>query len=156
MLWVILFLQKLAPGKKLWGASYISERVHPGGHQGCPTVEEAYPKKTCNVNGGMKDNNPTQSVFNQIILNHGYNDFNIEHLLKGKLEQMGQLPDVLDVVEEVMTLNHFNTCTNNPNDEMDKADMETNLTAKEVEENANTNDMNDHLSDEGMEAQTHT
>ena len=34
--------------------------------------------------------------------------------------------------------------------------METNATAKEVEENANTNDMNDHLGDEGMETQTHT
>ena len=55
---------------------------------------------------------------------------------------MGQLLDVLDVVEEVATLYHFNTPTNNPNDEMDKAEMETNTTAKEVEENANTNDMN--------------
>ena len=27
-----------------------------------------------------------QSVFNQIILNHGDNDYNIEHLLKEKLE----------------------------------------------------------------------
>ena len=27
--------------KKLWEASYISERVHPGGCQGCPTEEEA-------------------------------------------------------------------------------------------------------------------
>ena len=48
---------------------------------------------------------------------------------------MGQLPDVLDVVEEVMTLNHFNTPTNNPNNEIDEADMETSLTAEEVEEN---------------------
>ena len=60
-----------------------------------------------------------QSIFNQIILNHRDNDYNIEHLLKEKLEQMGQLPDVLDVVEEVMTLNHFNAPTNNLNDEMD-------------------------------------
>ena len=44
---------------------------------------------------------------------------------------MGQLPDVVDVmVEEAMTLNHFNTPTNNPNHEMDKVDMETNLTAE--------------------------
>ena len=35
---------------------------------------------------------------------------------------MGQLPYVLDVVEEVMTLNPFNTPTNNPNNEMDEAD----------------------------------
>ena len=69
---------------------------------------------------------------------------------------MGQLPDVLDVVEEAMTLNHFNTPTNNLNDEMDAAGMETNVTAEEVEEKTNTNDMNDHLGDEGMETQTHT
>ena len=69
---------------------------------------------------------------------------------------MGQLPDVLDVVEEAMTLNHFNTPTNNPNDEMDEADMETNVTADEVEENININNMNDHSGDEGMETQTHT
>ena len=69
---------------------------------------------------------------------------------------MGQLPDVLDVVEEATRLNHFNTPTNNPNDEMDEADMKKNTTAEEVEENANMNDMNDHSVDEGMETQTHT
>ena len=69
---------------------------------------------------------------------------------------MGQLLDVLDVVEESMTLNHFNTPTNNPNDEMDEADIETNITAEEVEENANMNNINDHLGDEGMETQTCT
>ena len=63
---------------------------------------------------------------------------------------MGQLPDVLDVLEEVMTLNHFNTPTKNPNDEMDKVDMETNLTVEEVEENTNMNDINNHSGDEGM------
>ena len=42
--------------KKFQEASYISERVCPGGCQECPTVEEAYPKKTCNVNVGVKDN----------------------------------------------------------------------------------------------------
>ena len=40
--------------KKLWGAFYISERVHPGGCQGCPAVEEAYPKKTCDIDGVSK------------------------------------------------------------------------------------------------------
>ena len=53
---VILFLQKLIPRKKLWEASHISERVHPGGCRGCLAVEEACPKNTCNVNGGIKDN----------------------------------------------------------------------------------------------------
>ena len=69
---------------------------------------------------------------------------------------MGQLPDVLDVVEEAATLNHFYTPTNNLNNEMDEVDMETNLTAEEVEENMNINDINDHSGDEGMETQTHT
>ena len=67
---------------------------------------------------------------------------------------MGQLPDLLDVVEEAATLYHFNTPTNNPNDKMDDAEMETNITAKEVEENANTNDMNHQLGDEGMQSNT--
>ena len=69
---------------------------------------------------------------------------------------MGQLPDVLDVVEEAMTLNHFNTPTNNPNNEMDEVDMETNLTAEDVEENANMNKINDHSGDERMETHTKT
>ena len=37
--------------KKLQEAYYISERVCPGGCQGCPTPDNAYPKKTCNVDG---------------------------------------------------------------------------------------------------------
>ena len=79
--------------------------------------------------------NPTwltlQSVFNQIILNHGDNNYNIEHLSKEKLEQMGQWLDVLDVVEEATTFNLFNTPTDNLNDEMDNAVDETNLGAEE-------------------------
>ena len=64
---------------------------------------------------------------------------------------MGQLPDVLDVVEEVTALNLFNTPTDNLNNEMDHADMETNLIAEEVEENANINEINDQYGDENME-----
>ena len=97
-----------------------------------------------------------QSVFNQIILTHGDNNYNIEHFSKEKLELTGQLPDVLDVVEEATMFTHFHTPTNNPNDEMDEADMETNTTAKEVDENVNTNDMNDCSGDDGMETKTHT
>ena len=41
-----------------------------------------------------------QSCFNQIILHHGDNDYSIEHISKAKLEQQGQLPDVLDVVDD--------------------------------------------------------
>ena len=41
-----------------------------------------------------------QSCFNQIILHHGDNNYNIEHILKAKLEWQGQLLDVLDVVDD--------------------------------------------------------
>ena len=67
---------------------------------------------------------------------------------------MGQLPNVLDVVEEVTTFNLFNTPTDNPNDEMDNADMETNLIAEEVEENAIMNEINAQSGDENMETCT--
>ena len=36
-----------------------------------------------------------QSCFNQIIIHNRDNDYNIEHILKEKLECGGQLPDVL-------------------------------------------------------------
>ena len=95
-----------------------------------------------------------QSVSNQIILNHGDNDYNIEHLLKDKLEQMGQLPDVLDVVEEATTFNLFNTRTDNLNNEMDNVMDETNLIAEKVEENANMNEINAQSGDVNMETPT--
>ena len=95
-----------------------------------------------------------QSVFNQIILNHGDNDYNIEHLSKEKLEQMGQLPDVLDVVKEVTTFNLINTPTHNPNNEMENAMDKTNLIAEEVEENTNMNEINAQSGEVYME--THT
>ena len=41
-----------------------------------------------------------QSCFNQIILHHGDNNYSIEHISKAKLEWQGQLPDVLDVVDD--------------------------------------------------------
>ena len=41
-----------------------------------------------------------QSCFNQIILHHGDNDYSIEHISKAKLVRQGQLPDVLDVVDD--------------------------------------------------------
>ena len=71
--------------------------------------------------------------------------------MKEKLEQRGQLLDVLDVVEEAMTFNLFNTPTDNPNDEMDNADMEMNLIAEEVEKNAIMNEINTQSGDENME-----
>ena len=92
--------------------------------------------------------------FNQIILNHGDNNYNIEHLSKEKLEQMGQLPGVLDVVEEVTTFNLINTPTHNLNDEMDNEMDKTNLIAEEVEENSNMNEIYAQAGDVNME--THT
>ena len=50
-----------------------------------------------------------------------------------------------------MTLNLFNTPTDNLNDEMDEADIETNLNAEEVEGNANTNKIDNHSGNERME-----
>ena len=52
-------------------------------------------------------------------------------------------------MEEVTTFNLFNTPTDNPNDKMDNAMDETNLTAKEVEENANMNEINAQSGDMG-------
>ena len=77
-------------------------------------------------------------------------------VVDGILSPLLCTPSGPDVVEEATTFNHFTTPTYNPNGEMDKADMETNATAEEVEENTNMNNMNDHLGDEGMETQTHT
>ena len=38
---------------------------------------------------------------------NGDNNYNIDHVSKGKLEYIGQLPDVMDVVEDAAQL--FNT-----------------------------------------------
>ena len=48
-----------------------------------------------------------QCCFNQIITHHGDNDYHIDHIVKEKLEQNGNLPDVMDVVEDAEhSLNH--------------------------------------------------
>ena len=84
-----------------------------------------------------------QSVFNQIILCNGDNDNNIEHLLKEKLKQKGQLPNVLDVVDEANAFDHI-SIPDTPDNDMD----ETHLTDPFEHENTNntnenTNDTND-------------
>ena len=84
-----------------------------------------------------------QSVFNQIVLCNGDNDYNIKHLLKEKLEQKGQLPNVLDVVDEANAFDQI-SIPHTPDNDMD----ETNLTNPFEHENTNntnknTNDMND-------------
>ena len=51
---------------------------------------------------------PTQQCcLNQIVKNNGGNDYNIEHVFKEKLECIGELPDVMEVVVEAQQL--FNT-----------------------------------------------
>ena len=57
-----------------------------------------------------------QSWFNQIIIHNGDNDYNIEHILKEKLECDGQFPDILDVVEEADERFNFNNTDNETND----------------------------------------
>ena len=47
-----------------------------------------------------------QCCFNQTIVNNGDNNYNIDHILKEKSECIGQLLDVMDVVEDVAQLLH--------------------------------------------------
>ena len=91
-----------------------------------------------------------QSCFNWIILNYGDNDYNIEHISKEKLENKWGSCQMYWMWWRKWQ--HCITSTpppppNNLNDEMDDAEMETNITAKEVEENTNTDDMNHPLGD---------
>ena len=72
-----------------------------------------------------------QSCFHQIILHHGDNDYSIEHISKAKLEWQGQLPDVLDVVDDDV----YET-----NDEMnDKSDRESTFYNENDESNSSKN-----------------
>ena len=41
-----------------------------------------------------------QYCFNQIVTHHANNDYHIDHIAKEKLERNGNLPDVMDVVED--------------------------------------------------------
>ena len=53
-----------------------------------------------------------QCCFNQIIVHNGDNDYNIVHISKEKLECIGWLLDVMDVVEDVTQLFNTNNSTN--------------------------------------------
>ena len=81
-----------------------------------------------------------QSVFNQIILCNGDNDYNIEHLSNEKLEQAGQWPNVLDVVDEASAFDEIGI-TNTPHIDVEESNLldgeRTNHT------NKNTNEMNE-------------
>ena len=81
-----------------------------------------------------------QSVFNQIILCNGDNDYNIEHLSNEKLEQAGQWPNVLDVGDEASAFDEIGI-TNTPHIDVEESNLldgeRTNHT------NKNTNEMNE-------------
>ena len=81
-----------------------------------------------------------QSVFNQIILCNGNNDYNIKQLSKEKLEQAGQLPNVLDVVDEASAFDEIGI-TNTPDIDVEESNLldreRTNHT------NENMNEMNE-------------
>ena len=49
-----------------------------------------------------------QCCFNQIIMHHGDNDYNIDHIGKEQLEQNGNLLEVMDVVEDVANIHNYN------------------------------------------------
>ena len=59
------------------------------------------------------------SVFNQIILCNGDNNYNIKHLSKEKLKQKGQLPNVLDVVDDAIAFDQI-SIPNTPDTDMDE------------------------------------
>ena len=59
-------------------------------------------------------------------MHNGDNDYNIEHISKEKMEHIGQLPDVLDVVEDATQIFHTNASTNDTNDETDDEETQTN------------------------------
>ena len=66
--------------------------------------------------------------FNQILLNNGDNDYSINHISKEKLECLGQLPDVLDVVEEGAHIFNSNTYMNDTNEDINDEHMTTTTT----------------------------
>ena len=61
-----------------------------------------------------------QCCFNQIITHHGDNDYHIHHITKEKLEWNGNLPDVMDVVDDAEHLLDLNN--------MDEDDSENEMT----------------------------
>ena len=72
-----------------------------------------------------------QSVFNQIILCNGDNNYNIEHLSKEKLERTGQLPNVLDVVDEASAFDEIRI-SNTPDINMEDSNLMTTLDGEQT------------------------
>ena len=83
------------------------------------------------------------SVFNQIILCNGGNDYNIKHLSKEKLEQTRQLPNVLDVVDEASAFDEI-SIPNTPDSDMEEINLTTTLEGEQTNVmNENRNEMNE-------------
>ena len=83
------------------------------------------------------------SVFNQIILCNGDNDYNIKHLSKAKLERTGQLPNVLDVVDEASEFDEI-SIPYTPDSDMEELNQMTTLEGEQTNiTNENTNEMNE-------------
>ena len=83
------------------------------------------------------------SVFNQIILCNGDNNYNIKHLSKEKLKRTGQLPNVLDVVDEASAFDQI-SIPYTPDTDMEETNLimtfegkQTNVMSKKM------NDMNE-------------
>ena len=68
-----------------------------------------------------------QCCFNQIIMHHGDNEYNIDHIGKEQLEQNGNLPDIMDVVEDVANIHNYNNTDNDKSDN-DNIDDENTIT----------------------------
>ena len=82
-----------------------------------------------------------QSVFNQIILCNGDNDYDIEHLSKEKLERAGQLPNVLDVVDEASAFDEFGI-TNTSSVDVEESNLLEGEQTNQTNENTNETNKN--------------
>ena len=83
------------------------------------------------------------SVFYQIILCNGDNDYNIKHLSKEKLKRTGQLPNVLDVVDEASAFDEI-SIPNTPDSDIEEINLTTTLEGEQTNvTNKNTNEMNE-------------
>ena len=66
-----------------------------------------------------------QCCFNQIITHHHDNNYNIDHIGKDQLEQNRNLPDVMDVGEDVANIHNYND-KDDDNSDNDNIDEEEN------------------------------
>ena len=59
-------------------------------------------------------------------MHHGNNDYNIDHIGKEQLERNGNLPDVMDVVEDTENMHNYNDTDDDESDN-DNIDDETTI-----------------------------